>query len=144
MSSHLTLICSFTLESNSKTMRLFLSAAAINGALAVLLGAFGAHLLKQMITLEMLDVYKTGVQYHFYHTFALLAVGILWSQHPSGILKWSGYLFMAGMAIFSGFLYLLAITGIKALGMIVPIGGITLIAGWICLLVHVWKTRTTD
>jgi uncharacterized membrane protein YgdD (TMEM256/DUF423 family) len=125
-------------------MRLFLSAAAISGALAVLLGAFGAHLLKQMITPEMLEVYKTGVQYHFYHTLALLAVGILWSQHPSRILKWSGYLFIAGIAFFSGFLYLLAITGTKALGMIVPIGGLTLVAAWICLLVHVLKTKPAN
>ena len=125
-------------------MRLFLSAAALSGALAVLLGAFGAHLLKQMITPEMLEVYKTGVQYHFYHTLALLAVGILYRQHPSRILKWSGYLFIAGIAVFSGLLYLLAITGAKALGMIVPIGGITLVAAWICLLVHVLKTEPTN
>ncbi len=82
-------------------MRFFLSAAAISGALAVLLGAFGAHLLKQIVPPEMPEVYKTGVQYHFYHTLALLAVGILWSQNPSGMLKWSGYLFIAGIAIFS-------------------------------------------
>jgi uncharacterized membrane protein YgdD (TMEM256/DUF423 family) len=125
-------------------MRLFLAAAAISGALAVLLGAFGAHLLKQMITPEMLEVYKTGVQYHFYHTLVLLAVGILYRQHPSGILKWSGYLFIAGIVIFSGFLYLLAITGTKALGMIVPIGGITLVAGWICLLVYILKIKSRD
>ena len=125
-------------------MRLFISVASISGALAVLLGAFGAHLLKQMITPEMLEVYKTGVQYHFYHTLALLAVGILYSLHPSRILKWSGYLFMTGMAIFSGFLYLLAITGTKALGMIVPIGGITLVAGWVCLMVHILRIKSTN
>ena len=122
-------------------MKLFLAVAAISGALAVLLGAFGAHLLKQVIIPEMLEVYKTGVQYQFYHTFALLAVGILGRQYPSGILKWSGYLFIAGITIFSGFLYLLAITGIKALGMIVPIGGLSLVAAWICLLMHILKTK---
>ena len=92
----------------------------------------------------MLEIYKTGVQYHFYHTLALLAVGILYSLHPSRILKWSGYLFIAGMAIFSGFLYLLAITGTKALGMIVPVGGLTLVAAWICLLVHILKSKSRD
>jgi uncharacterized membrane protein YgdD (TMEM256/DUF423 family) len=112
--------------------------------LVVLLGAFGAYLLKQMITPEMLEVYKTGVQYHFYHTLALLAVGILSSQNPSGILQWSGYLFIAGITIFSGFLYLLAITGIKALGMVVPIGGFTLVAAWICLLVHILKIKSDN
>ena len=125
-------------------MKLFLVLSAISGALAVLLGAFGAHLLKQMITPEMLEVYKTGVQYQFYHTFALLAVGILGSQHPTRILKWSGYLFIAGTAIFSGFLYLLAITGIKALGMIVPIGGLLLVAAWICLLGHILKIKSRN
>jgi len=117
-------------------MKLFLTIGAISGALAVLLGAFGAHLLKQMISPEMLEVYKTGVQYQFYHTFALLVTGILMKYHPTQTLKWSGYLFIAGITIFSGLLYLLAITGIKSLGMIVPIGGLALVAGWICLLIH--------
>ncbi|MCX6221411.1 MAG: DUF423 domain-containing protein [Bacteroidia bacterium] len=122
-------------------MKLFLTAGAISGVLAVLLGAFGAHMLKQMITPDMLEVYKTGIQYQFYHTFALLCAGILMNFNPSKALKWSGYLFIAGTIIFSGFLYLLALTGIKALGMIVPIGGLTLVAAWICLLVHVLNRR---
>ena len=125
-------------------MKLFLVLSAISGALAVLLGAFGAHLLKQTITPESLEVYKTGVQYHFYHTFALLAVGIIGRQYPSAILKWSGYLFIAGIVIFSGFLYLLAITGIKALGLIVPIGGLSLVAAWICLLIHCLKIKSRN
>ncbi|MCK9638824.1 MAG: DUF423 domain-containing protein [Prolixibacteraceae bacterium] len=122
-------------------MRLFLAAGAISGALAVLLGAFGAHMLKQIISPDMLEVYKTGIQYQFYHTYALLGVGILMHLKPTMSLKWSGYLFISGTIIFSGFLYLLAITGIKALGMIVPIGGLTLVAAWICLLIHVLKIR---
>ena len=122
-------------------MKLFLTAGAISGALAVLLGAFGAHLLKQMISPDLLEVYKTGIQYQFYHTFALLGVGMLMNFKPTKTLKWSGYLFIAGTTIFSGFLYLLAITGIKSLGMIVPIGGLTLVAAWICLLIHVLKIR---
>lgn len=122
-------------------MRLFLTAGAISGALAVLLGAFGAHLLKQLISPDMLEVYQTGIHYQFYHTFAMLCVGILMNFNPSKTLKWSGYLFIAGTIIFSGFLYLLALTGIKALGMIVPIGGLTLVAAWIFLLVHVLKIR---
>jgi len=123
-------------------MRTFLTAGAISGALAVLLGAFGAHLLKQMISPDMLEVYKTGIQYQFYHTFALLGVGILMNFKPTKTLKWSGYLFIAGTTIFSGFLYLLAITGIKALGMIVPIGGLTLVAAWILLLIHILRIRS--
>ena len=127
-------------------MKFFLTVGAISGGLAVLLGAFGAHLLKQMISPEMLEVFKTGIQYQFYHTFALLAVGILMYIKPAKTLKWCGYLFIGGILIFSGFLYLLAITGIKPLGMIVPIGGIMLVAGWICLFVHIinWSQITTD
>jgi uncharacterized membrane protein YgdD (TMEM256/DUF423 family) len=122
-------------------MKLFLTVGAISGALAVLLGAFGAHLLKQMISPDMLEVYQTGIHYQFYHTFAMLGVGILMNFKPTKTLKWSGYLFIAGTTIFSGFLYLLAITGIKALGMIVPIGGLTLVAAWILLLVCVLKIK---
>lgn len=122
-------------------MRLFLTAATISGALAVLFGAFGAHLLKQMLSPEMLEVYKTGVQYQFYHTFALLIVGLLMNIKPTKSLKWSGYLFIGGILIFSGFLYLLAITGIKQLGMIVPIGGVMFVVGWICMLIHLLKSK---
>jgi uncharacterized membrane protein YgdD (TMEM256/DUF423 family) len=123
-------------------MKLFLTTGAISGALAVLLGAFGAHLLKQLISPDMLEVYQTGIHYQFYHTFALLGAGILMNFKPTKTLKWSGYLFIAGITIFSGFLYLLAITGIKELGMIVPIGGLTLVAAWICLMFHVLKIRS--
>lgn len=122
-------------------MRIFLIAGAISGALAVILGAFGAHVLKNSLSPEMLEVYKTGVLYQFYHTFALLATGLLMKNHPSPELKWSGYLFITGMVIFSGLLYLLAITGLKMLGMIVPLGGLTLVAAWILMLVHLLKVK---
>lgn len=123
-------------------MKLFLTAGAISGALAVLLGAFGAHLLKKMIAPDMLEVYQTGIHYQFYHTFALMGVGILMNFKPTKTLKWSGYLFIAGIIIFSGFLYLLAISGIKSLGMIVPIGGLTLVLAWIFLLAHILKIKS--
>lgn len=90
----------------------------------------------------MLEVYQTGIQYQFYHTFAMLVTGLLMNFHPTRTLKWSGYLFITGTTIFSGFLYLLAITGVKTLGMIVPAGGITLIAAWILLLVHLLKIKS--
>ena len=125
-------------------MKIFLTAGAIFGVLAVLLGAFAAHLLKQMISAELLEVYKTGIQYQFYHAFALLGVGILMNFNNTKTLKWSGYLFIAGTSVFSGFLYLLAITGIKALGMIVPIGGLMLVAAWTCLLIHILKIKAVS
>jgi uncharacterized membrane protein YgdD (TMEM256/DUF423 family) len=120
-------------------MRLILTIAAISGLLAVVLGAFGAHALKKMISPEMLEVYKTGVQYQFYHTFALLAVGILMHFNTSKALKWSGYLFVVGILLFSGSLYVMTITGIKALGIITPFGGTVWIVAWFLLMMHCCK-----
>ena len=117
-------------------MKNTLTIAAISGMLAVILGAFGAHILKGMISPEMLEVYKTGIQYHFYHTFALLAVGILMYFNSSKALKWSALLFTTGIILFSGSLYALAISGIKLLGIITPFGGMIWIVAWILLAVH--------
>jgi uncharacterized membrane protein YgdD (TMEM256/DUF423 family) len=120
-------------------MKSILTIAAISGLLAVVLGAFGAHALKKMISPEMLEVYKTGVQYQFYHTFALLVVGILMYFNTSKALKWSGYLFVLGILLFSGSLYVMTITGIKALGIITPFGGTVWIVAWFLLMVHCRK-----
>jgi uncharacterized membrane protein YgdD (TMEM256/DUF423 family) len=120
-------------------MKSILTIAAISGLLAVVLGAFGAHALKKMISPEMLEVYKTGVQYQFYHTFALLAVGVLMYFNTSKALKWSGYLFVVGILLFSGSLYVMTITGIKALGIITPFGGTVWIAAWFLLMIHCRK-----
>ncbi len=121
-------------------MKKTLMLAAISGMLAVILGAIGAHVLKNIISSEMLDAYKTGVQYQFYHTFALLAVGILMQFNSSKALYWSAYLFATGIVLFSGSLYVMAISGIKALGIITPLGGIIWIAAWILLAVHCIKS----
>jgi len=122
-------------------MKRILTIAAISGMISVMLGAFGAHGLKKIISPEMLEVYKTGVQYQFYHTFALLAVGILMHFSESKALKWSANLFMTGIILFSGSLYALSVSDIKILGAITPIGGVAFIAGWILLAVHVTKTK---
>ena len=124
-------------------MKSILTVAAVSGLLAVALGAFGAHGLKAIISPEMLEVYKTGVQYQFYHTFALLAVGILMNFNQSKALTWSAYLFITGIVLFSGSLYVLAITDVKALGMITPFGGITWIAAWFLLIVHCRKLTSS-
>jgi uncharacterized membrane protein YgdD (TMEM256/DUF423 family) len=124
-------------------MKSVLTIADISGLLAVVLGAFGAHALKKMISPEMLEVYKTGVQYQFYHTFALLAVGILMHFNTSKALKWSGYLFVVGILLFSGSLYIMTITGIKGLGIITPFGGTVWIAAWFLLMVHCRKLTTS-
>ena len=125
--------------------KLFIQLAAINGALAVMIGAFGAHALKARLTPELLSVYETGVQYHFWHTLALLAVGLLASQLPdSRALIASGIAFIIGIILFSGSLYLLASTDIRQLGfmpvgLITPFGGMSFIIGWLLLLISSFK-----
>lgn len=108
-------------------------------ALAVAIGAFGAHGLKSHISPELLQTFKTGVDYHFYHALGLLLIGVLSVSMPSDLLNWSAILLAVGILLFSGSLYLLAITGIKWLGAITPLGGLSFIAGWVLLFVAVWK-----
>lgn len=118
----------------------YLLIAALNGFLAVALGAFGAHGLKQRLSADLLAVYQTGVQYHFYHTLALMLVAALMLHWPqSAPLRLSALLFCLGMLVFSGSLYVLSITGIRWLGAITPLGGLAFLAGWIALAVAVWK-----
>lgn len=120
--------------------KLFASAGSINALIAVMLGAFGAHALKSRLSAEMMEIFQTAVQYHFYHALGLLAVGIIALHLPeSGWLKTSGWLMLAGIVIFSGSLYLLSITGIKWLGAITPIGGTAFIIAWILLAVAIVK-----
>lgn len=108
--------------------------AGISGFFAVALGAFGAHGLKQRLSADMMAVYETAVQYHFYHTLALLAVALLLQQGvQSAALKASVWLFGLGIVVFSGSLYALALSGVKVLGAITPIGGVLFLLGWACL-----------
>lgn len=114
----------------------FLILGAVNAFLAVGLGAFGAHGLKARLSPDMLGVYQTGVQYHFYHALGLLLVGILVNQWPTvDLIKTSGWVMFAGIVIFSGSLYLLSITGIRWLGAITPIGGLAFLVAWLLLVV---------
>ena len=112
---------------------------AVFMALAVILGAFGAHALKEKLASDMMQVYKTGVEYHFYHALGLILIGIISMNISSGLINWSAILITIGIVLFSGSLYVLAITGIKWLGAITPIGGISFIAGWILLILAVLK-----
>lgn len=119
---------------------LFISLAAFCAMLAVAFGAFGAHALKGRLDTYALGVFETAVQYHFMHSLALLAVGILaLSQPHTVLLKSAGWLFLVGIVVFSGSLYCLSLTGIKWLGAITPLGGLCFIAGWACLTVIGWK-----
>ena len=125
--------------------KLFIQLAALNGALAVMIGAFGAHALRARLSPELLSVYETGVQYHFWHTLALLAVGLLAYQLPdSRTLMASGIAFIVGIILFSGSLYLLASTEIRYImfmpvGLITPIGGMSFIIAWLLLLLSSFK-----
>jgi len=110
-------------------------------ALGVLLGAFGAHALKKILSPEMLAIYKTGVEYQFYHALGLLSIGLIGFHIESKWLRWSGILLIIGIVIFSGSLYALSISGIKILGAITPIGGLSFVAGWICLAVGIIQHR---
>ena len=114
----------------------FIASAAISGALAVSFGAFGAHALDSY----SLDVFQTAVQYHFIHSLALLGVGILLLQNSElGLLRSSGWLFLLGMLLFSGSLYVLSLSGLRWLGAIAPLGGLSFIAAWGCLAAASWK-----
>jgi uncharacterized membrane protein YgdD (TMEM256/DUF423 family) len=120
--------------------KLFLTLASLSGMLAVMLGAFGAHGLKSRLSEQSLSVFETAVQYHFYHSLALLAVGLIAISQPQvALLKSSGWLFVIGIVVFSGSLYLLSITGIRWLGAITPLGGLAFIGGWACLAAASWK-----
>ncbi|MBI3570845.1 MAG: DUF423 domain-containing protein [Gammaproteobacteria bacterium] len=122
--------------------RWFLLLGAANAALAVLLGAFGAHSLKAHLAADMLAVYQTGLQYHLFHALGLLAVGFALKQIGDSVwLRRSGWLMLAGIFIFSGSLYLLSITGLRWLGAVTPLGGIAFMAAWILFAVAVMKGR---
>ena len=119
--------------------RKILLSGAILMALGVLLGAFGAHALKTQLSPEMLQVYKTGVEYQFYHALGLLVIGLIGFHNNSKWIRISAILLIAGIFLFSGSLYALSISGVKILGAITPIGGLSFVAGWIALAVAIWK-----
>ena len=121
--------------------KLFITLASCSGMFAVMLGAFAAHALKNTLDEYSLGVFQTAVQYHFYHSFALLAVGILAiSQPESVLLRSSGWLFFIGLLLFCGSLYVLSFSGVRWLGAITPLGGLCFIAGWAALAAAAWKS----
>jgi len=127
------------------TPRLALSGAAILMAAAVALGAFGAHALKARVTPDALAVWQTAVNYHAWHALGLLGVGVLLSQfpHARGLAR-VAWLFVAGIALFSGSLYALALGAPAAVGIFTPFGGIAFIAGWLALALAVRALTASD
>jgi len=109
-------------------------------ALAVAFGAFGAHIVQDLLTADRFEVYQTGVEYHFYHALGILLIGVIFLNNPGN--RWltaSFYCLTAGILIFSGSLYLLTLTDTGWLGAITPFGGVAFILGWIFLAAGVWK-----
>lgn len=117
----------------------FLVSGAIFGFLSVAFGAFGAHALKTLLSPYSLDVFQKAVHYQGSHALALLLTGLLLQQHPLPSLRWAGGFFIAGILLFSGSLYLLAMTDIRILGAITPVGGLSFLTGWLFLAVGCWK-----
>jgi uncharacterized membrane protein YgdD (TMEM256/DUF423 family) len=122
--------------------RLFITLGALSGCLAVAAGAFGAHALRERLSASMLETFQTGATYQMYHALALVAVGILLARFSVDGSTWltaAGWLFVAGTVLFSGSLYLLALTDVRWLGAITPLGGVAFLLAWLALAVGVWR-----
>lgn len=118
----------------------YFAIGAINAALAIALGAFGAHGLEKQLTEHYLEVFETGVRYHMYSALGLMLIALFANQMgKSKLVLNGGRLIVTGMIIFSGSLYVLSLTGFSKLGMITPIGGVAIIAGWVCVIVAALK-----
>ncbi len=121
-------------------VKVFMAISASLGGLSVILGAFASHALKEKLSDRALEIWETGTKYQMYHALALLLIALLLSRtetaSPSLIV--AGYAFILGVALFSGSLYSLSLSGIKWLGAITPLGGVAFILGWGCLLVAAW------
>lgn len=120
-------------------MKLFLILGAINGFLAVALGAFGAHGLEGKLSEKALKTWDKAVNYQMFHTMALLITGLLLAKIQNGGMLWAGWMFLVGILLFSGTLYIYSTTGIKTFAMITPIGGVAFLIGWVLLGYAVMK-----
>ena len=121
--------------------RLFIIIGALSGGIGVAAGAFGAHALRARLEPRMLEVFETGARYQMYHAIAMLAAAWIVTRFPGALSNASGSLFLAGTLLFSGSLYAMALTGVRALGAITPLGGVCFIAGWACLALAAMRQR---
>lgn len=115
--------------------RTFLLIGALAGFIAVAFGAFGAHALRSRLSPEMLAVFETGVRYQMYHAFAVLIVALAAARLDGWLIRGAGWAFTAGIVLFSGSLYALALTGVTILGAVTPVGGLAFLIGWALLIV---------
>jgi uncharacterized membrane protein YgdD (TMEM256/DUF423 family) len=119
--------------------RLFFVFGAGSAFLAVAAGAFGAHALRARLAPDLLAVFETAARYQMYHALGLVAVAWAASRWPGVLPQWAGWLFVAGTVLFSGSLYALALSGVRWLGAVTPLGGVAFLAGWTCLAVAAWR-----
>jgi uncharacterized membrane protein YgdD (TMEM256/DUF423 family) len=119
--------------------RVFFVLGALSGFMGVAAGAFGAHMLKNRLSAEMLSVFEVGVRYQMYHAFALFAVAWAQSKRPSSLVTAGGWFFVIGTILFSGSLYLLSVSGVRWFGAITPLGGLTFLAGWVLIAWAAWR-----
>jgi uncharacterized membrane protein YgdD (TMEM256/DUF423 family) len=118
---------------STNTGHLFVALGAISGFLSVAFGAFGAHALKSRVEEHLLDAYQTGAQYQMYHALALVGLGLWCQLSGDARAQVAGWAWVVGTLLFSGSLYALALTGIRGLGAITPLGGLSFMAGWLIL-----------
>lgn len=119
--------------------RMFLVIGAILAGLSIAAGAFGAHALKAILTPEMLTVFETGARYQMYHALALIVVGLSLQNYACPIFRKAGVAFLVGVVLFSGSLYALALSGIRGLGALTPLGGVAFLIGWGLLAWGWWR-----
>ncbi len=115
--------------------RILLALGALSAALSVAAGAFGAHALKARLAPDLLAVFETGARYQMYHAIGIGLAAWAATRFPGAAAAWAGWLFLAGTILFSGSLYALALSGVRALGAVTPFGGVAFIAGWIALAI---------
>jgi uncharacterized membrane protein YgdD (TMEM256/DUF423 family) len=127
-------------EEPSVMERTWFATGAVLAAIAVAAGAFGAHGLENRLSADDLDTYQTAARYHIYHALGLLAVAYASKRFEGGLVTASGWLFIAGIVLFSGSLYVLSLSGVKILGAVAPIGGVCFLAGWGCLAIAAWRS----
>lgn len=121
-------------------MKIFMVIGSLNASVAVIMGAFGAHALREKLTTDMMSVYQTAVQYHFFHALGLFVVAFVIGQYPHvRVSRWSGWLMLIGIILFSGSLYGLSLSGARWLGAITPVGGTAFIISWTLLAIAVAK-----